>query len=161
MIKKMFSKARAVAAAVLVATVMVVAVPATAFAQEVASTVVNFQPLLDFAITTVGLIVTAVLPFLINKWIGGHLDAKSREALSSALEYGMNFGVAKLKEVGGNFAKVDVKNAAIATAADYVVKATPDALIRFNITPERLKDLLLARLESWDETPIAPTAAVK
>ncbi|MCM0751599.1 hypothetical protein DEA98_10370 [Brucella pseudogrignonensis] len=60
----------------------------------------------------------------------------------------MNFGLNKLEDKADK-ASIDVKSAVLAAGIDYVLKSVPDAVKFFGLTPERLGDLLEAKLQVY------------
>jgi hypothetical protein len=115
----------------------------------VAEQTIELQPIFDYIFNLLGVIIPPILLGVItiatNKWIKVKLDESSRQALEGALHKGATWALGKARDATS---KVDVhtKNAAIAMAANYVVSSTPDALARFGITPDRLKELVEARV---------------
>ena len=50
------------------------------------------------------------------------------------------------REKAAEIDEVELRNAAVAAAVSYVIQSVPGALARFRITPERLADMVRARL---------------
>lgn len=63
--------------------------------------------------------------------------------LRSALEFGVAYATAEAKKAN---LKVEFDNEFVANAVTYVKDSVPDALARFNITDERLAQMVAARL---------------
>ena len=76
-------------------------------------------------------------------------DEKVREYLISALQAGITFGKNKaIEELGSDdWTKIDVKDVIMAQAVTYALTRVPDAVKKFKLTEEDIKDLVLARLE--------------
>lgn len=116
---------------------------------QVATTVIDISPLLNSLIELAGVALLTVATWAAHKYgkkLGIEQDSKVREYLDDAIAKGIAFGEAKLKEQAGKIDEIDIKNAKIAEAANYVTKGVPDALKRFKIDDERLKQLIIARL---------------
>ncbi|MDF3075612.1 MAG: hypothetical protein K0S54_3279 [Alphaproteobacteria bacterium] len=82
-------------------------------------------------------------------------DEQVRQVLDKAIQYGIALVVGRL----GNRAQLAVSNAQVAQIANYVIAAVPGALANFGITPERLQDMIRARLIAWTEGKASPQAA--
>jgi len=126
------------------------------------STLVDLSPLLLQLLSVVGVAVLAIAGWAVKKVadkFGLENDAKIREYLLSAVERGVEFGKHKAEEKLGdaNWAKIDVKNELVASAAGYVLKKVPDALKKFKLTEDDVKDLILSKLGASNEE----TAATK
>lgn len=67
-----------------------------------------------------------------------------QKTLQDAVQYGVNYAVTKAKE---SSARVEVDNAFLLNAVEYVKQSVPDALKRFNITDQRLADMVRARIK--------------
>lgn len=124
-----------------------------AWAQEadaLASTVVDVQPIIDAVVGALAALLLAVGTWA-AKMLGDRLglakDSEVRGYLETAIQSGIGWGKEKALALGHkDFAKIDVRNQVVAAAVSYVVKATPDALRRFGLTDDRLRELVLARL---------------
>ena len=75
-----------------------------------------------------------------------HIRKYLLEALQSSVTYGKNKATEELKDA--DWTKVEVKNAVVAHAASYVLTRVPDAVKRFKLNEQDVKDLVLARLEN-------------
>lgn len=86
-----------------------------------------------------------VLSFLRTKTPFGFMIPEEvvAENLRQAIDFGVSFAHNKAKETN---LKVTFDNEFIANAVTYVKDSVPDALARFNITDERLADMVKARL---------------
>lgn len=136
-------------AAALFGAAFVLAFAAPAHAND-NGTSVDLAPLLAaFAPYLVEGVVALAL--LVVSWVASALGLKEiekrhREALDQALRAGAAWGLAKAREHAAGRAGVDVKNAAVAHALRYVLDATPDAIRKFGLTPDRVRELVEARL---------------
>lgn len=81
----------------------------------------------------------------LGKYLGLKQDAEIRDYLEQALTKGLAYGAAEAKKRTKG-TKINVESETVAQAGTYVLAAVPDALTRFQITPERLADMLKARL---------------
>ena len=82
--------------------------------------------------------------------MGLESDEKIRGYLMEALKAGVTYGKNKAMEElsDADWTKIEVKNAMLAHAASYVMTRVPDAVKKFNLTEQDVKDLVLARLEN-------------
>jgi hypothetical protein len=104
------------------------------------------------ALASVGV---AWLANLLKKKFNLDIEARHREALTGALEGAVAYGARKANALYADKTKIETKNAALALAANYAVRAVPDALKAFKIDPTspegqaRVLDLVESRLEDW------------
>jgi len=110
---------------------------------------VELQPLFDLIFNilavTIPPILLGVVGYVSKKWLNIRLEDTHRAALEGALMKGSAWALGKARE---STSKIDIatKNAAIAMAANYVLASTPAALTHFGISPDRLKELVEARV---------------
>lgn len=140
--------------AIAMSLLVICALPALAQTQvaPASDTVVNmggfFDALSPLLLNLAGVVITFLVAWLtarITKLTGIQIEGKHREALQSALENGVNYGLNQLGRFTGSY-DIDVKNKIVAEGIRYVQRSVPDALAHFNLTPERLKELLEAKL---------------
>jgi hypothetical protein len=127
--------------------------PNPAFAQTAAapsSTVVSFgglfnDYLLPAVLTAVSVIVTWGVRKL-DKFFGSRLSDETRTALEQSINRGLHWAADKLATQVNNkkLTDIDVKNAVVAGALNYVTYYSPDAMKFFGVT----KDTLQARVEA-------------
>lgn len=155
----------------LVAALLVLVAPA--LAQEAGSApaipapggVIDLRPVLDQVLAAVAAALGAGLLYLLKlarDWFRAQTgvqlqisDEQVREVLDRAIQYGIALVVGRL----GERAQVAVSSAQLAAIANYVIAAVPDALARFGITPERLQDMIRARLVAWTDGTVRADAA--
>lgn len=111
---------------------------------------VDLTPLVELLASLLMAGLMAVVTFMVKylkRRIGladGEMDAQVRAYLETAIHNGLRYAIGKAVP---NTVTVDGRNAEIiADAANYVTKAVPDALSRFDLTPDRLEQMLSARL---------------
>lgn len=111
---------------------------------------IDFGPILVDAVIPMLAAVLMALGGWAIRWAGRRLklaaDAEIRVYLEQALERGVAYGAGKAAALAAGRARIEVRNAAVAEGAQYVVNAVPDALRHFGITPGRLERMLEARL---------------
>lgn len=155
--------------AMAAACIILIGAVAGALAQD-ASTSVPVSSITDifmpYLMEAAYALIAAAVGWLLVKWTkltGLNIEASHRDALQTALKNAVNFGLNKLDDKA-NKASIDVKSAVLAAGIDYVLKSVPDAVKFFGLTPERLADLLEAKLTVYpavaelvtiDETPKA------
>lgn len=133
--------------------VAVVAAAGTALAQSAGtSSEVGVWQLLDplrpLLTELVSVLVAALVGFLtvkLNKWLGLNIEARHREALHSALKNGALAGLSKVQAMTAD-KKIDVRSEIVAQALIYASQAAPDAIKHFGITPQRLREMIEAKL---------------
>lgn len=130
------------------------------------STLIDLGPILDQVVMLLAAALLAVGTWAVKKVsdkFGLENDDKIRQYLLSAVERGVEFGKHKAEEAVGDadWSKVDVKNEMVAYAATYVLTKVPDAVKRFNLTEEGVRDLILAKLGASNETTATTLPATK
>ncbi|MEW5422637.1 hypothetical protein [Amorphus sp. 3PC139-8] len=122
-----------------------------AFAQDTSVPVAGFWEILrPYVVEVAGILVAAALGWLsmrVNKMFGLSIEAKHREALQSALMNGVMRGLASVDKAADR-TSIDLRSAVVAEGVRYVQDYAPDAVRHFKLTPDRLGDLLEARLGS-------------
>lgn len=120
-----------------------------AFAQATAVPVGSLYDLLaSFLTPIVGVVVAAIGGYLANLLrikFGLQIEEQHRNAFQTALTNAAGLAIAKGKDIVGG-KTVDVKNPAIADAVNYVIKAAPDALKYFGITPASIAEKITAKI---------------
>ena len=76
--------------------------------------------------------------------LGLDIDARHRDTLETALNNAVGLVINQLDSHAGAL-KLDVKNAVLAEAVTYVMKGAPDALKHFGLTPDRIREKVLAK----------------
>lgn len=128
---------------------MMLALAAPAFAQTTTIEGASiFGALKPYITELVGIFVAGVLGYLatlVKAKFGLDIEAKHREALQTALTNAAGLLIAKGDGLaaGINF---DVKNPIVAEAVNYALKGAPDAMKYFGLTPERVRDMLAAKV---------------
>lgn len=92
--------------------------------------------------------ITALLGFLatrLSAWTGITIEASHREALHSAAMTGVNLALSRL-DVSMSGVSVDVRSAVVADAVAWVLRSVPDALKHLNVTPEKVRAIVEAKL---------------
>lgn len=112
--------------------------------------IVELAPLTGHLVEIVIAVVTVVIGFAANAFRkklkieqGGALD----DILDKAIQYGIHYANAKLEEKGKSLT-FETKSEFLADAVEYVVKGAPNALNHFGITPERVAEMVEARLNN-------------
>jgi hypothetical protein len=121
---------------------------------EVDVTSVDLGPLLEVVISLLGVVLSAV-GYKAVRWLQQKTGTEAlvqdeivrqyvEKAAAAAVEYGK-------QRVGGGVVTVNVRNQIIATGAGYMIKRVPDALARFGLDEEGVREMLEARLRSDPE----------
>jgi hypothetical protein len=151
--------------AVLAALTILLCWPALAQEAPPAPGVIDFTPILNELSLALASMIGAGLLYLlklVRDWFKARTgvelqisDEQVRVVLDKAIQYGIALVLGRL----GNRAQIGVSNAQLAQIANYVIAAVPGALANFGITPERLQDMIRARLIAWTDGKAAGTAA--
>lgn len=111
------------------------------------NTAVSLAPAIDAVLAALAALLLALGTFAIQRllgWLKLSQDEKVRAYLEDALQNGIAFARARVssRAVGS----IDVKSAVVAEAANYAIARVPDALKRFGIDQDGVRDLVQARL---------------
>lgn len=89
---------------------------------------------------------------LANK-LGVDADNEIRQYFTQAIQSSIAFGKEKAKEKldSTDWSSVEVKNETLAKATEYLNKHVPDAIKKFKLSEEEVKELVLARLAQMEE----------
>lgn len=142
-----------------VLAVLVIVLAGPAFAQEAPGGTIDLTPLLNQIVLAVAAAVGAGLLYLVKlakDWFKAKTGVDlqiSDEMVRTYLDKIIEKGIALVVGAVGDKAKIKVGNEQLAQIANYVIAAAPDALAKFGITPERLQDMIRARLNAWTEGP--------
>lgn len=132
---------------------LALAVPALAVAADAAPSaagVIDLRPLIE---TVAQLLIAGVSA--VGLWVAKLAAAKLRiqadsdaaAALDRAIANGINLAGHKIADlVSAKIPEVHIQNALVADAAAYVVATMPDTIKRFGLTPDRVQELIRARL---------------
>lgn len=103
------------------------------------------QPYLLAIISVLATAIVGWLAELLRRKFRLDIDAAHRDALQTALANGAGL---VLTRIGGSLVgkKVDLKHALIADSVNYVLKAVPDAIRHFGVTPESVAEKIVAKL---------------
>lgn len=123
-----------------------------ATAPALAATVIDGESIFGawrpYIVEIVGILVAAVVGWivkLIRDKIGLDIEARHREALQTALNNAAGLIIGKGENLAGKL-KITVQNDAIAEAVSYVLKGAPDALAYFGVTPDRVRQMIEAKV---------------
>jgi len=113
--------------------------------------VIDLQPILGLAVDALQGLLLALGAWVATKvaqTFGLENDDKIRGYLDKAVVNAIEFGEKKAREEvkKADWAKIETKNAMVAHAAGYVLSKVPDAVKRFKLTEDDVKDLVTARL---------------
>lgn len=123
---------------------------------------IDLTPLLDALLPAIGVVLSVLLSYGIGiaaKKFKIEIEAKHREALQSALQNAIGFGLKKAGDAGRDLAKIDTRNEVLAAGVNYVVASVPGALTKLNVDNTRLRQLLEAKLGLAVNTPVLADAS--
>lgn len=111
-----------------------------------------FNNIIPYILEIMAGIIFGLLLWLIKRYIiklGIEADEKVREYLMEAIHASVIYGKNKaIEELGTeDVVEIDVRNCIIAHAVKYISSRVPDAVKKFKLSEEDIKDLVLARLE--------------
>jgi hypothetical protein len=137
-------------AALAVACVGLLAFAGIATAQQQTTGSAVFEIFRPYLVEVAGLVIAGVVGWLataVKAKLGIDIEARHREALQAALT---NAAGLVINRTGGAVGALHLPthNPIIAEGVDYVVKAAPDALKHFGITPEAAASVLAEKLEA-------------
>lgn len=169
----MFKEIFALFGAVLLALVTSTALTLPAFGADtttLASTVVDFQPVMALVIAIIGAIIIAIvrpgvkaLVAYLETKSGIEIDASTRAYLLTAVDSAVGWAMHKVDEdIKDKSVTLDVKSELVAHSMAYLLNRVPDALAHFDLKPADLVQLIEARLsDSLGLTPVAASDATK
>jgi hypothetical protein len=143
------SSLQLVAQAAAAAFVLVFLVPPAFAADAVAGYSVDLSPLVTTVISFAIAALTAGLGWAAQRLLAAvHLsnDARVRQFLDEVMKLALSWAQEHAARAGSNLSHVQVRQQLVADALNYVKTSAPDALQRFGITPDRLQQMLEARL---------------
>lgn len=137
-------------AAIAVACVGLLAIAGIASAQTPSTGSAVFEIVRPYLVELAAGFIVAVVGWLattIKAKLGIDIEARHREALQAALT---NAAGLVINRAGGAVGALHLPthNPMITEGVDYVVKAAPDALKHFGITPEAARSVLAEKLEA-------------
>jgi hypothetical protein len=104
--------------------------------------------LVPYIVAAIGALISAAvgwLVYLVNKKLGLSIDDSLRDSLQTAAANAAGLVVNGLgHRLSG--ATIDVRSELVAGAVNYVLKAAPDAVVHFGLTPEAVAEKILALL---------------
>lgn len=125
------------------------------------TTTIDLAPvLLQIVLPIAGAVLSALIPLAVAKLATFlHLKANSedRKALLDAADNAVALALKAARDNAGG-AVVDVHNASVAAAVDYLTTNLPDAIKRLGLTPDAVENIVNARLAAAEPTP-APNPA--
>lgn len=145
----------------LAALFCVCLLPGLALAADAAPAGLDLRPLID---TVAQLLIAGVSA--VGIWVARlaaaklriQADSEAAAALERAIVNGINLGGHKVADlVTAKLPPLLIQNQMVADAASYVVGTMPDTIKRFGLTPEKVQDLVRARLPQ--PAPVAPGGA--
>lgn len=133
--------------ALVLATAACIAWPFPAFAGD--GTTVDLAPVITPVIEALFGVVAGLASWAIRHltaWLKLKQDSEVRAYLKDAVYAGINVARAKAGEALAGKLTVDVKLALAAEVGEYLIDRVPDALARFGLTGEALRDYVLGRI---------------
>lgn len=134
--------------AALAAPVLLVLAASAARAEALVAVGEIWAGLVPYIVAALGALTSAAvgwLVYLVNKKLGLSIDDSLRDSLQTAAANAAGLVIAQLgSRLSGM--TLDVRSAPVADAVNYVLKAAPDAVAHFGLTPEAVAQKILALL---------------
>ena len=105
--------------------------------------------LLEILMAALAAAIGVLVPFLLKK-IGLEISEKHREAIQGNIWAALNHATEKLRVDAASMAVFETRNQVVMEAGNYLIKSFPDAVKHFKMTPERVHEMIAARLEFID-----------
>lgn len=139
---------RALALVFVAAAFLSVLIGSPAYAQTTVDGGSVFGLVRPYLVELVALLIMAATTYalkLLKEKTGIDLEAKHRDTIQVAITNAAGLVIAK---AGDHMArmKIDVKNEALAQAVTYVLKAAPDAVNHFGLSPGSLREKIEAKI---------------
>jgi hypothetical protein len=144
----------------LAALAIVLVTPTFAFAAEInIGQALNgsLQEIINAAVTAALAALVGWVAIVIKNKFGIDIEARHREALTEFLQRQAS-GLVAMGAVRLEGVKIEVKNEAVAAAANAALGAIPDALKFFGLTPAKIQDMIIDMLPK--QPAVAAAAAV-
>jgi len=151
----------AVVGGALISTAMAQTAPAP-------DTTVDFTPIVNGVVATAGAALLALATWIgwyVKNWVASKVDLSTTQ-LDEQLQQMYNEAAARSIAYAESAVKgvvpkeVDVRSAFVATAAEYLLKFWPDLVGKLGLTPEKIRDTIIARLPSGVMTEKADAIVV-
>lgn len=144
---------------------LTVVLPVLAFAADTvavpAEYAINVQSPLQALVSLIFGLVGGLLALLSKKLFGKDgklpLDDEHTSYLNNAITSGLALGESKVRGMVGNVKDPTVQNQLVATAVNFVLASVPSLLVKYDITPVKLRQLILERLGDDDKKTDAAT----
>lgn len=117
----------------------------------------GLQDIINAVVTAAIAALVGWVAIVVKNKFGIDIEAQHRQALTAFLQRQAS-GLVAMGAVRLNGVKVEVQNEAVAAAANTALKAIPDALKFFGLTPEKLQSMIIDLLPK--EPAVAQAAAV-
>lgn len=155
--------------------VLLAANPAYAQSIDEVPFTVDFTPIGEQVISVMVVILTAlagvVSKFAIS-WLASKtamqdgeaealLAARVHEILLKAIDYAEMYAKRELADNTSGIKNVRIDNYFVRIAVEYAMRAMPDMIKHFNLTEERLGDMIRSRLNNVTRTPVADSGNVE
>ncbi len=110
---------------------------------------IDLTPILDVGIDFLAVVLMALGTWALAKLgrkFGLEADDQVRIYLNEALERGVGWAKEQARNRADDFARIEVRNQAVAEAANYVIERVPSAIRHFGLDRARVEKLIEARL---------------
>lgn len=97
-------------------------------------------------VDVVAAVLVGVVAWAGKKLFGLQIEAKQRESLHGAIERGIGAAFETMLKKAEGKGSFEVDNEIIALVANYVVKMSPGAVKHFGLEPDKLADLITAKI---------------
>ena len=136
---------------------------------------VDLVPLWDVVLNTSVAVITTVAVASARyfiKWLSTKTDLINKQAesvLAERIDYALHAGIgyaeawvkSKIADPESPIRSIQIDNIFVEMAAKYVINSVPDSLRSLNITPDRVKEMVLSRLNRVMALPEVDSGEVK
>jgi hypothetical protein len=155
--------------------VLLAANPAYAQSIDTVPFAVDFTPLAEQAVSVMIVVLTAlagvVSKFAIS-WLASKTNMQDGQAeallaervndiLLKSIDYAEMWAKRELADNTSGLKNVQIDNFFVRTAVQYAMRSMPDLIIRFNLTEDRIGDMIRSRLNNVTRTPVADSGKVE
>lgn len=139
----------------------------TASAQQVQQAAVDFSPLANQAVGIAALVLS-VAAAVVSKFVIGWLASKAKftdsqaealladrvnDILQRSIEFAEGWAKTQVADPTSPLRRVEINNFFLEQALGFAMRSMPDLIAKFNLTPERIKQMILARLNGFMPVP--------
>ncbi len=119
---------------------------------------IDIAPLLEYGLQLIAAVVLAIvgrLGMMANTKFKTDIDVSKGGIVDNAINRGVDYALSMVKGSDGKV-NIYVRNHLVALAAKYAMAKVPETLAHFNISEERLKEMVEARMSKFGAAEAEP-----